>query len=47
MPQANIGVIRNLCAAFLFRGDTVDKHIASSPAARRAGWCWPPCWPGR
>lgn len=27
MPQANIGVIRNLCAAFLFSGDDVDKRI--------------------
>ncbi|MDO3378936.1 ABC-F family ATP-binding cassette domain-containing protein [Geoalkalibacter halelectricus] len=27
MPQANIGVIRNLCAAFLFSGDAVDKRI--------------------
>jgi len=28
MPQATIGVIRNLCAAFLFQGDSVDKQIA-------------------
>ncbi len=27
MPMANIGVVRNLCAAFLFSGDTVDKRI--------------------
>jgi len=27
LPQANIGTIRNLCAAFLFQGDTVDKQI--------------------
>ncbi len=27
MPQSNIGVIRNLCAAFLFRGDAVEKKI--------------------
>ncbi len=27
IPQANIGVVRNLCAAFLFSGDTVDKRI--------------------
>jgi len=27
MPTASIGVIRNLCAAFLFRGDDVDKRI--------------------
>jgi len=27
MPQANIGSVRNLCAAFLFQGDDVDKKI--------------------
>ncbi len=27
LPLENIGVIRNLCAAFLFRGDDVDKRI--------------------
>ncbi len=27
MPQASIGVVRNLAAAFLFRGDDVDKRI--------------------
>jgi len=27
MPLANIGVLRNLCAAFLFQGDDVDKRI--------------------
>lgn len=27
IPQANIGVVRNLCAAFLFSGDTVEKRI--------------------
>lgn len=27
IPMANIGVVRNLCAAFLFSGDTVDKRI--------------------
>lgn len=27
MPQVNIGVVRNLCAAFLFQGDDVDKRI--------------------
>jgi ATP-binding cassette subfamily F protein 3 len=27
MPMASIGVIRNLCAAFLFQGDDVDKRI--------------------
>lgn len=27
MPQAHIGTIRNLCAAFLFGGDEADKRI--------------------
>jgi ATP-binding cassette subfamily F protein 3 len=27
MPQANIGTVRNLCAAFLFQGDDVDKKV--------------------
>ena len=27
MPQANVGVVRNLCAAFLFQGDDVDKKV--------------------
>ncbi len=27
MPHANIGVVRNLCAAFLFQGDDVYKRI--------------------
>lgn len=29
MPSENIGVIRNLCAAFLFQGDDVEKRIAN------------------
>jgi ATP-binding cassette subfamily F protein 3 len=29
LPQASIGVIRNLLAAFLFRGDEVDKRVAN------------------
>jgi ATP-binding cassette subfamily F protein 3 len=29
MPTENIGNIRNLCAAFLFQGDDVDKRIAN------------------
>ncbi len=29
IPEANIGVIRNLCAAFLFQGDDVDKRIGN------------------
>ncbi|TKB28514.1 ABC-F family ATP-binding cassette domain-containing protein [Desulfopila sp. IMCC35006] len=28
-PLENIGTIRNLCAAFLFQGDEVDKRIAN------------------
>jgi ATP-binding cassette subfamily F protein 3 len=28
MPTAHIGTIRNLCAAFLFRGDEADKRIS-------------------
>ncbi len=28
MPTANVGVLRNLCAAFLFQGDDADKRIA-------------------
>ena len=27
LPQANIGVIRNICAAFLFSGDDVEKRV--------------------
>jgi len=29
LPMANLGVIRNLLAAFLFRGDEVDKRVAN------------------
>ncbi len=29
LPQAGVGVIRNLLAAFLFRGDEIDKRIAN------------------
>jgi ATP-binding cassette subfamily F protein 3 len=29
IPTGNIGVIRNLCAAFLFQGDDVDTRIAN------------------
>jgi ATP-binding cassette, subfamily F, member 3 len=28
MPQAHIGTIRNICAAFLFQGDDADKRIS-------------------
>jgi ATP-binding cassette, subfamily F, member 3 len=27
LPQSGIGVLRNLCAAFLFQGDDVDKRV--------------------
>lgn len=27
IPQATIGTVRNVCAAFLFQGDSVDKRI--------------------
>jgi len=27
IPMANIGVVRNLCAAFLFQGDMIEKRI--------------------
>ena len=27
LPQQTIGVLRNLCAAFLFQGDDVDKRV--------------------
>jgi ATP-binding cassette subfamily F protein 3 len=29
LPLENIGTIRNLCAAFLFQGDEVDKRIVN------------------
>lgn len=29
LPLENIGTIRNLCAAFLFQGDDVDKRVAN------------------
>lgn len=29
MPQDSIGAIRNLCAAFLFQGDDVDKKVST------------------
>jgi len=28
LPDANIGLLRNLCAAFLFQGDDIDKRIS-------------------
>ncbi len=29
MPQSSIGVVRNLCAAFLFQGDDVEKRVST------------------
>jgi ATP-binding cassette, subfamily F, member 3 len=29
IPRENIGVVRNLCAAFLFHGDAVEKKVTS------------------
>ncbi len=28
MPDMNVGVVRNLAAAFLFQGDEVEKNIS-------------------
>ena len=36
LPQANIGVLRNLCAAFLFQGDSVDKRVESLSGGERS-----------
>ena len=36
MPQANIGVLRNLCAAFLFQGDAVDKRVDQLSGGERS-----------
>ncbi|WP_298440118.1 ABC-F family ATP-binding cassette domain-containing protein [Geobacter sp.] len=36
MPLANIGVIRNLLAAFLFPGDAVDKRIENLSGGERS-----------
>ena len=46
IPMENIGVVRNLCAAFLFQGDAVEKKVIASPAERRAGCCWQRFLPG-
>jgi ATP-binding cassette, subfamily F, member 3 len=29
MPQSSIGVVRNLCAAFMFQGDDVEKRVST------------------
>ena len=48
MPLATIGVhpqpLRRLP---LLRGMTSTSGSKTSPAAKRAGWCWRPCWRGR
>ncbi len=36
LPTENIGVIRNLCAAFLFSGDDVDKRIENLSGGERS-----------
>jgi ATP-binding cassette, subfamily F, member 3 len=36
LPQATIGVLRNLCAAFLFQGDTVEKRVESLSGGERS-----------
>jgi ATP-binding cassette, subfamily F, member 3 len=36
LPQANIGVLRNLCAAFLFQGDAVDKRVEQLSGGERS-----------
>ncbi|MBI1920467.1 MAG: ABC-F family ATP-binding cassette domain-containing protein [Geobacter sp.] len=36
MPLANIGVIRNLLAAFLFSGDSVDKRVENLSGGERS-----------
>ena len=36
LPQANIGVLRNLCAAFLFQGDAVEKRVEQLSGGERS-----------
>jgi ATP-binding cassette subfamily F protein 3 len=36
LPRANIGVLRNLCAAFLFSGDAVDKRVEQLSGGERS-----------
>ena len=36
LPQATIGVLRNLCAAFLFQGDDVDKRVDKLSGGEKA-----------
>ena len=36
LPKATIGVLRNLCAAFLFQGDAVEKRVESLSGGERS-----------
>jgi ATP-binding cassette subfamily F protein 3 len=36
MPRATIGVVRNLCAAFLFQGDAVEKRVENLSGGERS-----------
>ncbi len=36
LPQATIGVLRNLCAAFLFQGDDVEKRVDKLSGGEKA-----------
>jgi ATP-binding cassette subfamily F protein 3 len=36
LPRATIGVLRNLCAAFLFQGDAVEKRVESLSGGERS-----------
>ena len=36
LPQQTIGVLRNLCAAFLFQGDDVDKRVDKLSGGEKA-----------
>ncbi len=36
LPQATVGVLRNLCAAFLFQGDDVEKRVDKLSGGEKA-----------
>ena len=36
LPQLSVGVLRNLCAAFLFQGDEVDKRVDKLSGGEKA-----------